>query len=150
MKSPRATRQRTIVFWHRLAGSDREPITKKSAPAFVSESVERLIVIENEALQPRSRSEAITGAIAGFVGTVSFVFLQIGGFAAWVILTPGRRVRSLPLLSSIASLEAFLIAAFVLMRQNRMGVIGDRRDSRPSSGKRGDRMAGDQDYSDAR
>ena len=33
-----------------------------------------------------------------------------------------------PLLASIPSLEAVLIAAFVLMKQNRIGIIADRRD----------------------
>jgi uncharacterized membrane protein len=32
------------------------------------------------------------------------------------------------LLSSITSLEAVLLAAFVLMKQNRMGMVADRRD----------------------
>jgi uncharacterized membrane protein len=33
-----------------------------------------------------------------------------------------------PLLSSITSLEAVLLAAFVLMKQNRMSTVADRRD----------------------
>ena len=103
------------------------------APASVAENVETVIRVENEALRPRSRSEAITDAIGGFVGTISFVVLQIVASAGWVIVNAG--IISQPfdpfpysLLSSITSLEAVLIAAFVLMKQNRMGIIADRRD----------------------
>jgi hypothetical protein len=45
------------------------------APASVTENVETVIRIENEALRPCSRSEAITDAIGGFVGAFSFVEL---------------------------------------------------------------------------
>jgi uncharacterized membrane protein len=90
---------------------------------------------KNETLRPRSRSEAITGAIGGFVGTISFVVLQLVVFVGWVVVNAGMIPQigpfdpfPYPLLSSITSLEAVLLAAFVLMKQNRMGVVADRRD----------------------
>ena len=99
----------------------------------LARNVETVIRVENEVLRPRSRSEAITDAIGGFVGTISFVVLQIVASAGWVIVNAG--IISQPfdpfpysLLFSITSLEAVLIAAFVLMKQNRMGIIADRRD----------------------
>ena len=50
-------------------------MTKKAsrAPASVAQNVEKVIQVENETQRPRSRSEAITDAIGGFVGTISFV-----------------------------------------------------------------------------
>jgi uncharacterized membrane protein len=106
-----------------------------AAPASVADNVEKIIRVENEALQPSSRREAITDAIGGFVGTISFVLLQIVASAGWVILNAGKIPQitpfdpfPYPLLSSITSLEAVLMAAFVLMKQNRNGVIADRRD----------------------
>jgi uncharacterized membrane protein len=105
----------------------------EGAPASVAKSVEKIIEVENEALRPRSRSEAITDAIGGFVGTISFVLLQMVVFAGWTIVNAGNIPQippfdpyPYPLLSSITSLEAVLIAAFVLMKQNRMGIIADR------------------------
>jgi uncharacterized membrane protein len=101
----------------------------------VAESVEKIVRFESEALRPRSPSEAFTDKIGGFVGTISFVVLQIVAFGAWAIWNGGIISQippfdpfPYPLLSSITSLEAVLIAAFVLMKQNRMGVIADRRD----------------------
>ena len=105
-----------------------EPSKKRvgTAPASVADSVEKVIRVENEALQPRSRSEAITDAIGGFVGTISFVLVQIVVFAGWIVVNVGKIPQippfdpfPYPLLSSITSLEAVLIAAFVLIKQNR-------------------------------
>jgi uncharacterized membrane protein len=57
-------------------------LSKDGAPAS-GENVEKVIRVENEALRPSSRSGAITDAIGGFVGTISFVILQIVIFAGW-------------------------------------------------------------------
>ena len=54
-------------------------MTKKAsrAPASVAQNVEKVIQVENETQRPRSRSEAITDAIGRFVGTISFVVVQL-------------------------------------------------------------------------
>jgi uncharacterized membrane protein len=116
------------------AGEDMSKTTSQ-APASVAENVGKVIRVENETLRPRSRSEAITDAVAGFVGTMSFVVAQLVVFAAWIVVNDGKipQLASFdpfpyPLLSSITSLEAVLLAAFVLMKQNRMGMVADRRD----------------------
>ena len=105
------------------------------APAPVAENIEKVIRVENESSQPRSRSEAISDAIGGFVGTISFVIAQLVAFGVWVIVNAGKIPQlppfdpfPYPLLSSLTSLEAVLLAAFVLMKQNRLGRVADRRD----------------------
>ena len=82
------------------------------------------------------------------------LYLPIVASAGWVIVNAG--IISQPfdpfpysLLSSITSLEAVLIAAFVLMKQNRMGIIADRRDHTQPASQSADRTAGDPNYSDA-
>jgi len=112
--------------------------TTSQAPASVAENVEKVIRVENETSRPRSRSEAVTDAVGGFVGTMSFVVAQLGLFAAWIVVNAGKFPQlapfdpfdpfPYPLLSSITSLEAVLLTAFVLMKQNRMGMVADRRD----------------------
>jgi uncharacterized membrane protein len=111
-----------------------EPSTLR-APASVSQNIEKIVQVENEALQPRGGREAITDAIGGFVGTISFVITQCLLFVAWAIVNAGTIPQltpfdpfPYPLLSSITSLEAVLLTAFVLIKQNRMAVIADRRD----------------------
>ena len=105
------------------------------APAPVAENIETVIRVENETSQPRSRSEAISDAIGGFVGTIPFVIAQLAAFGVWVIVNGGKVPQlppfdpfPYPLLSSLTSLEAVLLAAFVLMKQNRLGKVADRRD----------------------
>jgi uncharacterized membrane protein len=109
--------------------------SNKGAPAFVGESAEKLIAIENEALRFRSRKEALIDAIARFVGTISFVVVQGAVTVCWAVVNAGiiPAIKPFdpfpyPLLSVITSFEALLMAAFVLMKQNRMGIIADRRD----------------------
>jgi len=111
-----------------------EPLPE-GAPAFVGENTEKLIAIENEALRFRTRKEAITDAIARFVGTISFVLVQTAVTACWAVVNAGiiPIIKPFdpfpyPLLSATTSVEAVLIAAFVLMKQNRLGIIADRRD----------------------
>ena len=60
---------------------------------------------------------------------------QCLAFGGWIIVNAGALPRvapfdpfPYPLLSLITSLEAVLLTAFVLIKQNRMGVIADRRD----------------------
>ena len=108
---------------------------KARAPATVAQNIEKVIQVENEAVQPRCGTEAITDAIGGFVGTISFVALQCAAFAGWIIVNAGLIPQlppfdgfPYPLLSSITSLEAVLLTGFVLIKQNRMGVVADRRD----------------------
>lgn len=114
---------------------DMSQRSNKRAPAFVGESTEKIIAIENEALRVRSRKEAFADAMARFVGTISFVVVQIAVTACWAVVNAGMipvikpfDPFPYPLLSVITSFEAVLIAAFVLMKQNRLGIIADRRD----------------------
>jgi uncharacterized membrane protein len=105
------------------------------APALVAENIDKMVRVESDALRPRSHRDLITDAIGGFAGTVSFVVLQLVAFAGWIVMNAGA-VPGIapfdpfpyPLLSAITSLEAVLLAAFVLMKQNRMSTVADRRD----------------------
>jgi uncharacterized membrane protein len=110
-------------------------VSNDGAPASVAENIDKIIRVENNVLERRSGREAVTDAIGGFVGTVAFVVWQLVSFLGWIVVyaekVPGIRPFDpfpYPLLSSITSLEAVLLAAFVLMKQNRMSVIADRRD----------------------
>ncbi len=108
---------------------------KDSAPASVAENIDKIIRVENNALERRTGREAATDAIGGFIGTVAFVVWQLVTCAGWIVVNAGKIAGFKPfdpfpylLLSSITSLEAVLLAAFVLMKQNRMSIIADRRD----------------------
>ena len=105
------------------------------APISVAENIDKVAQVEDDALRPRSRREAITEAIAGFAGTIYFVMLQLAVSIGWILCNAGviPVVKPFdpfpfPLLSSTTSLEAVLLTAFVLIKQNRMSAVADRRD----------------------
>ena len=109
--------------------------TADAAPASVAENIDKIIRIDQDALERRSAGEVAIDAIGRFVGTVPFVVLQVVACVCWVTMNTVKLPWAIafdrypfPLLSSIAAFEAMLIAAFVLMKQNRDSVIAARRD----------------------
>jgi uncharacterized membrane protein len=104
------------------------------APGVVAENIQKIIEAENAALRPSKPGEAAADTVGSFAGTLSFVVLQIIGIAAWVVVNtgwfPSLRIFDAfpyPLLSTVTSVEAVLLAAFVLIKQNRMSGVADRR-----------------------
>jgi len=105
------------------------------APTSVAANIDKVAQVEDDARRPRSHREAIREAIGGFAGTMYFVALQLAIAVGWILVNAGV-VPGLspfdrfpyPLLSSTTSLEAVLLTAFVLIKQNRMSTVADRRD----------------------
>ncbi len=103
----------------------------EGAPASVAENIDKIIRSERELLERRSRLDAAVDAVGGFFGTLAFVMVQILACAGWIALNAGGHAVDpfpFPLLATITSFEAVLIAAFVLMKQNRMSAVALRRD----------------------
>jgi len=105
-----------------------------SLPSIISENIDAIIGGEQAANRRRSRSEAIYEFVAGSFGTLNFVAFQLIGVILWVTINSGLMppVRPFdpfpfPILNQIIALEAVLITAFVLMKQNRMSKLADRR-----------------------
>jgi uncharacterized membrane protein len=81
----------------------------------------------NKTLQDR-----IADVITGFTGSMKFVYLHVLIFGAWIIvnlgLTPLPRFDpSFVILAMFASVEAIFLSTFVLISQNRMAVLNDKR-----------------------
>ncbi len=101
----------------------------------VRRNIERVLRLEQHASQVRSWSEAVVDAIGRFVGTLTFVLIHAGLITTWLLLNGGAFHLIKPfdpfpfsLLSTCASCEAVILAAFVLMAQNRSASLADRRD----------------------
>jgi len=81
----------------------------------------------------RSREERIADAITLFTGSMRFVYIHLVVFGAWIIINLGwvpgipRFDRSFVVLAMIASVEAIFLSTFVLISQNRMAALADRR-----------------------
>jgi uncharacterized membrane protein len=104
-----------------------------SLPSCIAENIEVIIGAEQAANRRRSRSEAIYESVGDCIGTLTFVAFQLMGVILWVVINAGLipPVRPFdpfpcPMLNQIVAVEAVLMTAFVLMRQNRMSKLADR------------------------
>jgi uncharacterized membrane protein len=108
---------------------------KGEAPLAAVENIKTILGLENDALRARTGADRISDAIASFVGTLGFVLLHAVWFVAWAVINAGL-IPFIPafdpypfqLLCMIVSLEGVLLSTFVLIKQNRMGYLSDRRD----------------------
>lgn len=100
----------------------------------VARNIEEVVRLEQEAERARPPSSRVADLIAGMAGTLWFVIGHAVVIAAWTALNLGA-VPGLPafdpppfgLLGGLFSLEGVLLAAFVLMKQNRMSARADER-----------------------
>lgn len=100
----------------------------------VTQNIETITELEAEALRRRTTADRIADAIAAFVGSLAFVAIHIVWFGLWTAINVGA-IGFIPafdpypfaLLAMIVSLEGVLLSTFVLIKQNRMGYISDRR-----------------------
>ncbi len=103
-------------------------------PETVLENIRAIIRMQEEQDRERSATDRIADAIGTFAGTVTFVALHLLWFAVWAGVNTGvlpvvRAFDPYPfqLLCMIVSMEGVLLSTFVLIKQNRMGQRGDRR-----------------------
>jgi uncharacterized membrane protein len=93
-----------------------------------------------ESLLQRRRAEArqkalqdlIADRITGFTGSLWFVYLHLLFFGAWMVINLGwtplpRFDSSFVMLAMIASVEAIFLSTFVLISQNRMAALAEKR-----------------------
>ena len=107
---------------------------QESLPECITKHIELIIGSEQAANRRRSRSETIYEYVGNSIGTLNFVVLQLIGVVLWVVINAGLipPVRPVdpfpfPILNHFIALEAVLMTAFVLMKQNRMSKLADRR-----------------------
>lgn len=84
--------------------------------------------------EARASTEArLARAITDFTGSMLFVYLHLAIFAAWIVINlrwiPGMPVwdPSFVILAMLASVEAIFLSTFVLITQNRMAGVAERR-----------------------
>jgi uncharacterized membrane protein len=108
------------------------PDTPAGSPT--AENIRAIIGLERQALASSSWSGRVSDAISRFAGSLWFVLCHLAVFTAWAIwnATAPQQLRFDPypygLLTFMVSMEGVLIAAFVLIAQNRMAAQSDRRD----------------------
>lgn len=100
----------------------------------VRRNIRTLLEARNRVEQRKSREERIADAITAFTGSMRFVYLHAALVGGWIVvnlgLVPGiRPFDPFPfvMLAMIASVEAIFLSTFVLISQNRMAALADRR-----------------------
>lgn len=113
------------------------PTIPPPPPETLSRSLRRNI----EVLAERRRKEAeaatlqerLAAAMTRFTGSMTFVYVHLAIYGAWIAinlgLVPGIRPfdPSFVILATEASVEAIFLSTFVLISQNRQAAIADRR-----------------------
>jgi uncharacterized membrane protein len=102
---------------------------------YIQEQIDLIAKHEEEFLARRTISEKWGDAVAGFAGSLKFVCAHLLFFGLWLLLNSASPFASprfdpppFSLLATIITLEAILLASFILMRQARMGRRAEERD----------------------
>jgi uncharacterized membrane protein len=104
-----------------------------SSPDLVRENIDKLLEHERQAKLQRTASQKVADWIAKVSGSVGFVFLNALFFIFWIVANSGmlsiKPFDPYPygLLTTIVSLEAIFLSIFVLVAQNRLQYMSDRR-----------------------
>lgn len=100
----------------------------------VRRNIRTLIEAREQAERRKGRQERIADAITSFTGSMPFVYLHATLFGGWIVINLGvvpgiRPFDPFPfvMLAMIASVEAIFLSTFVLISQNRMAALADRR-----------------------
>jgi uncharacterized membrane protein len=101
----------------------------------VQSHIEMIAGHEQDFLERRTRLERVGDAIGAFAGGLRFVGLHLIVFAGWVLVNTagvGGIAHFDPypfsLLGTAVSIEALMLASFILMRQGRVAKRSDERD----------------------
>jgi uncharacterized membrane protein len=98
----------------------------------VDRNIRALLERRQETDRRKSRQDRIADAVARFTGSMRFVYIHLVLFGAWIAINLGwtplpRFDASFTVLAMAASVEAIFLSTFVLINQNRMGALADRR-----------------------
>jgi uncharacterized membrane protein len=80
-----------------------------------------------------TRQERLADAITAFTGSMIFVYLHLVLYGAWIVVNLGvvpevpKFDPSFVILAMEASVEAIFLSTFVLISQNRMAAVADKR-----------------------
>jgi uncharacterized membrane protein len=99
----------------------------------VDRNIRALLEHRQEQQVSRSREERIADAITAFAGSMRFVYIHLLVFGLWIVINLGwlpvlpRFDPSFVVLAMVASVEAIFLSTFVLISQNRMAALADKR-----------------------
>ncbi len=99
----------------------------------VEQNIGTLLEVRQEFERRKGIQDRVADAITSFSGSMRFVYLHALWFGVWIVLNLGilgiKPFDPFPfgLLTMIVSLEAIFLSTFILVSQNRMSLVSDRR-----------------------
>jgi len=99
----------------------------------LSENIQQLVNSRREFEERKSPQDHLADGMTRFSGSMLFVYVHAAWFATWMVANSGwfgvPVFDEFPfgLLTMIVSLEAIFLSTFVLVSQNRMGFLAERR-----------------------
>jgi uncharacterized membrane protein len=111
-------------------------VSRQSSPGLaqvVERNIQALLEHRKQQEEKRSRQERIADAVTRFTGSMTFVYIHLVLFGLWVIINLGWLPGISPfdptfvVLAMVASVEAIFLSTFVLITQNRMAALADKR-----------------------
>ena len=114
------------------SGNDRHGRKPLSVEELTQRNVETVLELEEAAREQRTRTDRVAEVIAGFCGSMTFVWVHVIWFGGWVVfnLLPGiKHVDPFPFtfLTLVVSLEAIFLSTFILISQNHDSRISEKR-----------------------
>lgn len=116
-----------------MDGPTVQPPEPSSLNTALTRNIEALRRRRAEEEAAASAQERVAGAITRFTGSMRFVYLHALAYGFWIIANLGwfpgigRWDSTFVVLAMIASVEAIFLSTFILISQNRMSVISERR-----------------------
>jgi uncharacterized membrane protein len=105
-----------------------KPLPKAEHP--VVQNIQTIANLEQDALDKRTPLDRVTAAVARMAGSTMFIAAHAFWFTAWIVLNTTRYAFDaypFSLLNLIVALEAVFLTSVVLLTQNQMARLTDRR-----------------------
>ncbi len=103
----------------------------KGIDAQAANNIQKILQIEQTQKDNRMIGEKISEGIAGFCGSMAFVYVHMAWFGGWVVvnLMPSFQFDPFPytFLTLVVSLEAIFLSTFILISQNHETQVTERR-----------------------
>jgi uncharacterized membrane protein len=99
----------------------------------VERNIRALIAHREDEEQNKSTQDRIADVITRFTGSMTFVYLHVALFGSWIVINLGwlppipQFDETFVVLAMVASVEAIFLSTFVLISQNRMAALADKR-----------------------
>ena len=114
-----------------MAGKKKGSKAKALLDKEIASNVADILGLENAQRKQRSVAEQLSELVAGFCGSMTFVYVHIAWFALWIIINNfgGAPFDPYPytFLTLVVSLEAIFLSTFILISQNHDTQLSERR-----------------------